>query len=258
MEGKKEGGLAILERLVRELRSPQGCPWDRVQKKNDLGRYLLNEAYEVIEAIESNSPTDLREELGDLLFQIVFLSVLADEEGEFTLDEVVSQVAEKMVRRHPHVFGQEKVEGVEGVKKNWERIKGEEGKPILNGIPRSLPALRRAQEVTKRAAQVGFDWPDVTGVLAKVEEEFGELKQAMEKGDERRVRAEMGDLLFACVNLARMLRVEAEEALNETTKRFIGRFSYIENKLKERRKGFEDVTLEEMDAIWEEAKDVLS
>jgi len=159
-----------------------------------------------------------------------------------------------MIRRHPHVFGDVDLQGVEEVKKNWELIKAKEGKSILNGVPKSLPALCRAQEVTRRAARVGFDWPDVKGVWEKIEEELRELRQAMGELDERRLQAEMGDLLFTCVNLARFLKVEAEEALNESTKRFLTRFSYLEEKLKERGKSLEEATGEEMDDLWEEAK----
>ncbi|HOJ52705.1 MAG TPA: nucleoside triphosphate pyrophosphohydrolase [Syntrophales bacterium] len=254
MGEKNSLSLDRLYRLVKRLRAPDGCPWDRAQKKGDLGRYLLNEAYEVKDAIEAGGAAALQEELGDLLFQIVFLSVMAEEEGEFTLEGVLSQVEDKMIRRHPHVFGDVDLQGVEEVKKNWELIKAKEGKSILNGVPKSLPALCRAQEVTRRAARVGFDWPDVKGVWEKIEEELRELRQAMGELDERRLQAEMGDLLFTCVNLARFLKVEAEEALNESTKRFLTRFSYLEEKLKERGKSLEEATGEEMDALWEEAK----
>lgn len=246
--------LGRLKDLVRKLRAPEGCPWDRAQHKTDLGRYLLQEAYEVIDAIEEKNPEALKEELGDLLFQIVFLSVLAEEEGEFDLAGVVSQVEEKMVRRHPHVFGQKKVEGVEEVKRNWELFKEEEGKPLLEGVPRSLPALRRAQEITRRASRVGFDWPSIDGLWEKMKEELAELRKAVEGKEEKEIRAEVGDLLFTCVNLARFLRVEAEEALRDSTERFLERFSYLERRLKDKGKRLEEATLEEMDALWEEAK----
>ncbi|MCX7981682.1 MAG: nucleoside triphosphate pyrophosphohydrolase [Syntrophales bacterium] len=246
--------FSVLSNLIKTLRSPEGCPWDRTQKKADLGKYLINEAYEVLDAIESGDKIAFREELGDLLFQIVFLAVLAEEEGEFTLEEVVSHVKEKMVRRHPHVFGERAVDGVEEVKKNWELMKMEEGKSLLNGTPRSLPALRRAQEITKRAARVGFDWPQIEGLWKKMDEELDELKQALAAQDKDKVELEVGDLLFTCVNLARFLQVEAEEALRNTTDRFVERFSYIEDRLKAKGKKLEEATLEEMDALWEEAK----
>lgn len=246
--------LRKLCELIHRLRAPDGCPWDRAQEKTDLGRYLLNEAYEVVDAITAPSPMQLKEELGDLLFQILFLAILAEEAGEFTLEEVLEGVAEKMIRRHPHVFGDLAVSGVEEVRKHWERLKKEEGKPLLAQIPRALPALMRAQEITRRAARVGFDWTDLGDVLHKVEEEWEELLQAIGEADEERCREELGDVLFACVNLARFLDVEAEEALHDTSQRFITRFSYIEDKLKERGRTVNDASLEEMDALWEEAK----
>lgn len=251
---RKVRNLGELHDLVCRLRAPDGCPWDQAQQKPDLVRYLLNEAYEVVDAIDGHSPERLKEELGDLLFQIVFLSVLAEESGEFTLADVISGVKEKMIRRHPHVFGGEQVTSVQEVKKHWERIKGEEGKPLLAEVPRALPALLRAQEITRRASRVGFDWPDMGGVIHKVEEEWEELKQAIGEGKDERCQEELGDLLFACVNLARFLGVEAEEALNGTSERFIARFSYIEAKLKERGMTPEEANLEEMDALWDEAK----
>lgn len=241
--------------LIKTLRSPEGCPWDRAQRKEDLGRYLINEAYEVLDAIESGAVHSLKEELGDLLFQVLFIAALAEEKKEFTLEEVVSHVRDKMIRRHPHVFGDKQIQGVEEVKQNWELIKLDEGKSLLDGVPRSLPALRRAQEVTRRAARVGFDWTCVNGLWEKMEEEMRELKQAVQGKEGEKIKSEVGDLLFTCVNLARFLHVEAEEALNETTTRFLARFSYMEEKLKQRGKRLEEATLEEMDALWEEAKD---
>ncbi|HON99004.1 MAG TPA: nucleoside triphosphate pyrophosphohydrolase [Syntrophales bacterium] len=258
-DGRAGAGVASLLDLVRTLRGPRGCPWDRRQTDRDLTRYLLEEAHEVVDAVNAGDPKEVKEEIGDLLFQVLFLCVLAEERGEFTLEEVCQTVREKMIRRHPHVFGRVTVAGVEEVKANWETIKREVEqrgrKGIGDGIPRSLPALRRAQEIQRRAAAVGFDWPDVGGVWAKVAEELEELKEAALTGRGEVVAAEMGDCLFTLVNLCRFLEVEAEESLRGSVERFIARFAYMERRLREEGKDLPGTDLQELDRLWEEAKD---
>jgi len=246
--------------LIRTLRSPAGCPWDRVQKEKDLGRYLLSEAYEVIDAIGEGSPADVREELGDLLFQVLFLVVLGEEQGHFNLAGVVWGISEKMIRRHPHVFADRSVRDVAEVKANWEMIKAtQEHKDkhaslLFDGISRSLPALSRAQAITERAAEVGFDWERTDQVIDKIEEEIRELKEAIRMKNQDGMEEEIGDLLFSVVNLSRFANVHAEEALRRTTGKFLRRFQYIEKRLEEEGVSLEEATLAAMDRLWEEAK----
>jgi tetrapyrrole methylase family protein / MazG family protein len=245
--------------LIARLRGPDGCPWDRVQTKPDIGRYLIEEAYEVLEALEG-SPDHLREELGDLLFQILFLARLAEEKGEFTTADVLTEITAKMVRRHPHVFGDATVDGVEEVRTNWERIKAEvehkgtSGNSLTAGIPRSLPTLAKAQRMTDRASEAGFDWPDTEGVLAKIDEELAEFRAALETNQPDRIADETGDLIFTLVNLCRFAHVDAEAALRSSMGKFIDRFSHIERELAARGKTPRDSSQVEMDLIWEEAK----
>ena len=246
--------------LVEKLRSPDGCPWDRAQKKGDIGRYLMEEAYEVLDALEGSSPENVQEELGDLLFQILFLARMAEEAGEFNIADVIEEISAKMIRRHPHVFGDATVGGVEEVRTNWERIKtevehkGDKGSPICDGIPRSLSTLARAQRIADRAAEAGFDWPDTAGVLDKVEEELAEFRAALEMKDPKRMRDEAGDLLFTLVNLCRFAEVDAETALRSSLRKFIDRFSHIERELAARGKSPKDSSMAELDRIWEETK----
>jgi len=246
--------------LIEKLRSTDGCPWDRAQKKGDIGRYLMEEAYEVLEALEGSSPENVQEELGDLLFQILFLARIAEEAGEFNISDVLGEISAKMIRRHPHVFGDATVEGVEEVRTNWERIKtevehkGDKGFPICDGIPRSLSTLAKAQRITARAAEAGFDWKDTAGVLDKVEEELAEFRAALETKNPKRMQDEAGDLLFTLVNLCRFVRVDAETALRSSLRKFIDRFSHIERELASRGKSPKGTSMAEMDRIWEEAK----
>jgi tetrapyrrole methylase family protein / MazG family protein len=245
--------------LIARLRGPDGCPWDRVQTKPDIGRYLIEEAYEVLEALD-DPPDHLREELGDLLFQILFLARMAEEAGEFTTADVLSEITAKMVRRHPHVFGGATVDGVEEVRTNWKRIKadiehkGEKGSRLSDGIPCSLSTLAKAQRITARASAAGFDWQEAAGVLNKVEEELAEFHAAMETKNPERMKEEAGDLLFTLVNLCRFAKVDAEEALRASLRKFIDRFSHIERELATQGKTPEHSSLAEMDRIWEEAK----
>ncbi len=240
--------------IIQRLRSPQGgCPWDLKQKKEDLGRYLIEEAYELIDAIEAGDPAGQREEMGDLLFQILFLARIAEEKGEFGIPDVLKDIGDKMIRRHPHVFGSGKADTVDEVKSNWERIKQEQEnkKPegALSSLPRSLPSLLKAQKITEKAARLGFDWPDIQGVIMKVEEEVGELKAAVSAGDPAAVKGEIGDLLFSIVNLSRFAGVNADDSLKGSIDKFLRRFSYIEKKLAEKGSTPEAASLEEMDRL---------
>lgn len=264
-----------LVELMQRLLAPDGCPWDREQDFRSLRRYVLEEACEVIDAIDGGDRGELRGELGDLLLQVVFQAELGRAEGSFGPDDVVAAICDKLVRRHPHVFADEKVSGTGEVLHNWERIKaaeraveagksGERGKKgergVLGGVPRSLPALTRAQRVGEKVARVGFDWPDARGSRAKVGEEIGELDAAIAAGDKDQIEAELGDALFALVNLARHLDVDAEGALRRTIDKFTGRFEHVEARVREVHGGWptsaadDRLTLEELDGYWEEAK----
>src|SRR5436190_2802249 len=216
-EQKGEAYVRLVE-IMRRLLSPDGCPWDREQTPASLRRYVLEEACEVIDAIEDGDPASLREELGDLLLQVVFLGELMRNEGKFGPDDVVRAIADKLVRRHPHVFADVEVSGSGEVLKNWERIKAAEKKDrgLLDSVPRSLPALTRAQRIGEKVERVGFDWPDARGSRAKVAEEMGELDRAIASGDDKAIEDEMGDVLFALVNLSRHVKVDAEGALRRT------------------------------------------
>lgn len=243
---------------MRTLRSDKGCPWDREQNLSTLKQYLVEESYEVLDAIDSGDRSRLVDELGDLLLQVVFQAQICSEEGSFVFDDVARGICEKLIRRHPHVFGDVKVDGSADVLKNWEKIKRTEkdGEPrsAVAGIPRHLPALHKAQQVQKKAARVGFDWDAVHDVMAKVEEELAEVKAAMKSRRASKVKEELGDLLFAVVNLSRFLGHNAEEALDETIAKFIRRFQGIEKHLHKQSRKMTDCKLEELDAIWEEIK----
>lgn len=252
-----------LTEIMTRLRGEDGCPWDKQQTHLSLKPYLIEEAYEVLEAIDTGSPERLREELGDLLLQIVFHAQIAKEEGHFDLEGVAQAINEKLIRRHPHVFGARKVEGVEEVLVNWERLKedeyGEERSSALAGVPIGLPALMRAQKLQAKAAKVGFDWPDLSGALAKLEEEIREFRAVLAEGGREgtareRLVDEFGDVLFALVNVARFLAIDAEEALRETTEKFCRRFRHIEDSAKAQGRRLTEMELAEMDELWEEAK----
>ena len=239
--------------VVRRLRSPQGCPWDREQTHASLRATMLEEAYEVLEAIDEQSMPKLREELGDVLLQVLMQSVIADEAGEFTVGDVADAVREKLVRRHPHVFGSTVVSGADEVVRNWEALKAEEygRESALDGVQRSLPALQWAWSLQRRAANVGFDWPDVEGALEKVHEELEELRQAPTV--EAR-EAEFGDLLFTLVNVARKLGMNPEDALRGTTGRFEARFRMMEQAARADGRALKDLQMQELDQYWEAAK----
>jgi len=244
--------------IVAHLRAPDGCPWDKEQTHESLRKHLLEESYEAISAIDSGGFADMREEFGDLLLQIVLQSQIANEEGQFNINQVVQGIHSKIVRRHPHVFGDLKLDDVDGVLANWEKLKeterknnGQNEKGLLDGVPVALPALSQAQEYQDRAARVGFDWPEIGGVLEKIAEEIEEVKQA---GNKEELNAELGDLFFALVNLARWKKVDAESALRGTNMKFKQRFGYVEQGAKGRGGELSGLSLEEMDSFWNEAK----
>jgi len=245
------------QEIVAHLRAPDGCPWDREQTHRSLRTHLLEEAYETLTAIDRDDLDGMREELGDLLLQIVLHSQIAAESGAFTMNEVIRDIYDKIVRRHPHVFGELQLEGVSGVLQNWEKLKEQErndrqeAKGILDGVPQAFPALSQAQEYQDRAARVGFDWPEIEGVLDKIAEEVLEIKAA---SNDDQLEAEIGDLLFVLVNLARWKGVDAESALRCANTKFKGRFAYIEAHARGEGRSLSDMSLEQMDALWEEAK----
>lgn len=265
--------FADLVELMHKLRSPDGCPWDREQNYATLAPMLLEEAYEAFEAVEEareGNPKELRDELGDLLFQIVFYAQVAKEKGDFEINDVTEAIHSKMVRRHPHVFGDTSAEDSATVLRNWETMKAEErraaGKSeregsLLDGVSSKAPALMEAHQLSTKAARVGFDWKAVEDIFDKLQEEIGELRTAIQnhtvtnsEADHALVREEIGDLLFAVTNIARHLQVEPESALKLTSRKFRQRFGYIEKKLQERGQAFDQVSLDDMEALWQEAK----
>jgi MazG family protein len=262
--------------LMDRLRSPDGCPWDREQTYATLAPMLLEEAYEAFDALEEarqGRPDDLREELGDLLFQITFFARVAKERGEFNIDDVIGQVHEKMVRRHPHVFGETKAGDSAEVLRNWEAIKAEEKRAarkdtteapdvsILDGVSTKAPALMEAHQISTKVARVGFDWTQIKDIFEKLQEEVDELRAAIEthenskaEADHAHIREEIGDLLFVITNIARRLNVEPEAALKLSNRKFRKRFAYIEKALRDQTRQFEGTTLEELESLWQEAK----
>ncbi|MCL1975834.1 MAG: nucleoside triphosphate pyrophosphohydrolase [Firmicutes bacterium] len=256
MQEQKIAGWPKLLMIMRRLRGEKGCPWDKEQTHDSLKRYLLEESYEVLDAIESGDDTALCEELGDVLLQVVFHAQIAAEEGRFDIEDVLAAVNGKMKHRHPHVFGESAVDNSAAVLTQWEAIKAEEkttsgGARHIMKLNDNLPALLLAQKVQDKAARVGFDWPDTSGPWQKIYEELEELKQAASK-EER--RDELGDAVFALVNLARFMELDAEDSLRHTVKKFIARFDYIENILNEKNLAWADFTLGQLDVLWEEAK----
>jgi len=243
--------------IVRRLRGPGGCPWDARQTPESLKTYLLEEAYELIEALDSGDPEKIKEELGDLLLHLVFLSDLYEERGRFSLVEVVAGIAAKMIHRHPHVFKGEEARTQEDLRRLWQQAKAREGKPpagALGKVSPALPALVQAQRLGQAAARLGFDWPSVQGALDKVEEEFREFRQALEEPPDPAREEELGDLLFALVNVGRFLNIDSEGALRRTVFKFIKRFNVVERTLAKQGKTPETATLEEMEAIWQASK----
>ena len=242
-----------LVEIVKILRKE--CPWDRKQTHKSIKDNLIEEAYEAVEAIDTEDFDELKKELGDVLLHVVFHSNMADEKDTFSIEDVIYSIQEKLIRRHPHVFGDEIAENDEDVAENWENIKLKEGKEsILDGIPKQLPALIRAQRMQEKAANVGFDWPESQQVWEKLEEELYEFKEVLEQGDPQKSREEFGDLLFSLVNYGRFYDLNAEDSLRSTNKKFLKRFQYIEEQLNQQKKDISEVSLEEMDEHWNEAK----
>jgi MazG family protein len=256
---RTDGVRRMLE-VVRRLRGEGGCPWDREQTLETLKPFLVEETYELLDALDSGDTDRHRDELGDVLLQVVLQAQIRREGGCFDFDDVANGLADKLIRRHPHVFGDVQAETSGEVLRNWEAIKATEGKvdgkprSTLAGIPKHLPALSKAQKTQVRAARVGFDWSDVKDVVAKIEEELDETKSALAAKDADNVREEIGDLLFAVVNLCRFQGVEAEEALNATVSKFMRRFQEIEHRVHESGRQMSDCTLHEMDVMWEDVK----
>ncbi len=249
---KSAQAIDALQEVMDRLLAPDGCPWDREQTHESLQRYLIEESYEVLEAIKMQDAGKLREELGDLLLQVVFHAALAKKEGNFDFAGVADTVTQKMISRHPHVFGQMDLKSSDDVMKHWEGFKKKEGKKyLLEGIPLELPALMRAEKMQEKAARVGFDWPGVEGALGKLQEEVEELAAATNPEE---IKEEMGDVFFALVNVARLKNIDPEEALQLCNDKFAARFNYIERKIKAAGKEFADYGLEELDHIWDEAK----
>jgi MazG family protein len=262
------GTLTRLVAVMRRLLAPDGCPWDREQSFETLRKYVLEEACEVVDAIDSGDRKAMREELGDLLLQVVFQAELARREGTFAIDDVVAGIVDKLVYRHPHVFGHLDVKTADDVLRNWEKLKAKEKgeRGVLGGVPRSMPALTRAQRIGEKVSRVGFDWEDARGSRAKVAEELEELDRAIASAVAADVEEEMGDVLFALVNLSRHLKVDAEGALRRTIDKFTTRFAHVERRVREEHRGWGEagegeasggeghLPLEVLDRYWEEAK----
>jgi tetrapyrrole methylase family protein/MazG family protein len=249
-------GFADLVAIMARLRGKDGCPWDRRQTKEDLKPFLIEETYEILEALDKGDDQGLQEELGDLLFHIIFMARIAEEEGAFDINDVILGIAEKMRRRHPHVFEGAEVSDAHEVEANWAKLKAAE-KPsgsLMQGLPLHLPALMRAFRLTQRASHVGFDWEHTDQVWAKLEEELKEFQQALREERKEALQEELGDILFTLVNLARFVGVDPEDALRRTTNKFAQRFTYIEQRLQKQGKTPQEVSLAEMDALWEQSK----
>jgi len=259
MDGNRKRFFEDLVGIMEILRSPDGCPWDREQSHESLKPYLVEEAYEVLDAIDRGDLYELEDELGDLLLQVVFHATIAEESGYFNIHDVTTGICEKLIRRHPHVFSDVHVEGSDEVLTNWEAIKKEEKQEDMHvesmeRIPNGLPALMRAYKIQKKAADVGFDWDDIKDAIAKIHEELDEFLEIYETGEKKRVTEELGDLLFAVVNVCRFLKVRPEVALSHTNEKFLRRFRFIEEKTLEKGKILNNMSLEEMDNLWNMAK----
>lgn len=247
-----------LVRLMTVLRGPSGCPWDRKQTLPDLKPFVIEEAYEVVDAIDQNDRTALLEEIGDLLLEAVFIAEITREEGSFDIYDSVTAIHDKLVRRHPHVFADAEAKDAEEVLVNWEKLKSDErkaeNKSLLSGVPRSLPALLKASRLTEKAARVGFDWRRTDDVFDKLDEEIAELREAVDSGETAKIEDELGDLLFTIANIARKVGVNAEEALQSTNRKFTRRFENMEANVRGRDRNLDQLSLEEMDQLWDQAK----
>ena len=260
-ERKKRYNINDLVEIMRLLRAPGGCPWDAEQTHESIKKNLIEETYEVVEAINKKDNELLCEELGDLLMQVVFHACMENEKGVFDFDDVCNGVCQKLVERHPHVFGETKISGVEDVLTNWDDIKRKtKGQKTTTqsmlSVPRELPALMRATKLQKKAADVGFDWNDVSGALDKLQEEIDELRQAVENKDSANMSEELGDVLFSAVNVSRFIKSDAEEALTAASDKFLARFTTVEKLADERGVDMKSSTIEELDKLWDEAKSV--
>lgn len=244
--------------IMSKLRAPDGCPWDREQTCKSIAPHTLEETYEVLAAIDQNDMAELKEELGDLLLQILFYSQIAKEEGSFSIDAVIEGIKAKLIHRHPHVFGGTKVDGPGQVLKQWEELKKAEGKKsVLGGVPKNLPALLQAFRLGEKTSRVGFDWPDAGGILDKIEEEARELHEALDGNNQDEIDHEYGDILFALANLGRFIKIDPEGALRRANKRFIKRFDCIEKEAQKSGRELKSLTLKEWDELWEKAKATL-
>ncbi|MCP4605435.1 MAG: nucleoside triphosphate pyrophosphohydrolase [Proteobacteria bacterium] len=254
---RMSGAFCELVEIVHRLRAPDGCPWDREQTPKSLKSYIIEEAYEAIDAIDDERPEEICEELGDLLLQVVLQAEIASEQGVFTIENVVRGISKKLIDRHPHVFGEVAVKNTGEVLVNWEQIKKKEkaGRGLFQGLPRQLPALQKAERTGEKAARVGFDWPDSKGVREKVTEELAELDEAVSSGSKNEIRHELGDLLFAVAQWARHLGEQPEEALRSCCSRFVDRFSKMERALSDEGTAFKDTSIEELERFWQRAKE---
>lgn len=256
----RKGPFDQLVQVFAALRSENGCPWDREQTHESIKPDLIEETYEVIEAIDARDTPKLREELGDLLGNVMLHAQIARDEGEFDINDIITILMEKLIRRHPHVFGDEDANDADQVLKNWEQIKRSESgyedrESVLDGVPDHLPSLQRAQKIQRKAARVGFDWNEVSDVLPKIDEEIAELKASIQENDCEEIELEIGDLLFSIVNLCRFLDVRAEEALRKANRKFVRRFKAMEKELERRGDSFKDYDLAGLDEIWDRAKE---
>jgi tetrapyrrole methylase family protein/MazG family protein len=254
-----ETPLQRLRTIMRTLRSENGCPWDRKQTLHSLKPCLIEEAYELLDAIDDGDDSKICEELGDVLLQVVFQAQITEEDGRFDLDAVITRLCDKLVRRHPHVFGEAEAQTAEEVLQHWDRIKKSEGAKetptsIVDGIPRHLPALQKAHQVQKRAARAGFDWPELDGVIEKIDEELAEVREAIRTGSTDAVQDEVGDLLFSVVNLSRFLGHNPEELLDRNIRKFIRRFRAVEQAVHATGRAINRFSITELEALWQQVK----
>jgi tetrapyrrole methylase family protein / MazG family protein len=257
MEFKEKRPLYIFEEIISILRGENGCPWDRKQTHQSLKPFLIEETYEALDAIESGDPGHIKEELGDILLQIYLHAEIAREQGRFTIDDVARSIIDKIILRHPHVFDTDQVKDADQVVERWEQIKKKE-KPhresILDGVPKHLPALLKAYRIQQKVSRVGFDWERIGDVAAKLDEEVGEFKSALSSDDREKITEEAGDILFSIANLLRFIQINPEEALDKTIRKFTARFQYIEKRAGVMNKNLEDMTIDDMERLWQESK----
>ena len=256
---KTSYSIGDLLEIMKMLRAPGGCPWDREQRHQSIRKNFIEETYEAVEAIDTEDSELLQEELGDVLLQIIFHTEMEEEKGSFSFEDVVTGICRKLIVRHPHVFGDVKVEGSEQVLANWDEIKKQQkgqkkSADTLESVSRALPALMRSTKVQQRAARAGFDWPEVSGALEKIREEAGELEEAVAGGNREEIAEELGDLLFSAVNVSRFVKVDAEEALTRAADKFTARFTKVEQMAEARGIDMKEASIEELDKLWEEAK----